>query len=339
MEQTQQEIYQTFMHMCQECHTALIESMLKRNAWLADYNECMLLRVCETNRVDVVHLLLQYKAMPNLSCELHPLQYAMDQGYGDICILLLDYGANPYHLGGTSHTTLHEHALEVAGSSSPPNVKRAAMDVLMAVAVQGIWTDVNQKNSADRVVLYEKLFPHVSPHKRAMWLIDSVHDEIMCEVEWLLRMPVDLDCRMYSDTKTALETACSNRNVPLMEALLLKKANPHLRNHQDQTVLHQAFLMQDMNVCKFLCEHNGWEKDVHQIALHDAFDRSDEWALQFLVMSKQVELADYAQRFHDIPNIRHIIGHDEQEIIRNLYKEYLESSQTLPDRLDQSLEY
>ena len=335
---------ETFMCMIQEKneHVVYIENMLRSDPWLAQCHEPLLKVACDGNERDVVHLLLKYKAYPNTSMNFNPLLYAIFHGCKkEICTLLLDYGAEPNQplpssdVYGLTHPTIFQVIEQKAFtmSSDVYDAARIVHETYPILRELQALHDIGAFDEGEEGMICRDMFSKLSDEKKSMWLIQFVADKNLVYVDVLLSMMQgpELNLRTYFDSETALEIACMKSHGVLAHKLLSSKADPNTSNHKGETVLSLAFHIQSLDICKLLLEHGAIDMDLHSKALAMAFEEKLEWPLEYLVMSKEVELQHYAQQFKRIDTLMNSIGMCKEDIVHNLEKEYIDSKVEIDD--------
>ena len=318
-----------------------LEHAIREDPWLVQCNDeydseasSALNIACATQNEEIVQILLKYKANPNLLSQQHhsPLYFALLQGAPEICTLLLDYDANPLVVEKGGSSCLEEAKKLLLSSIQNKSCACANLIIqapLIKQKLQKWYAADHDDDDHESALQFLSFFPQLSLISKSIWLNHFVFDEKWHLVLLLLHhnKSVDINFRKYFDSDTSLEIACMHQNIQLVECLLDNGADPNLFDHHNEGIILRAFDSQNLPICRLLLKRNAPHLSLHNDALQMAFASPNEeertWALDYLVMSKEVELHQHREHLGNVDNIQHIIGANRDEIVHNLHREYL----------------
>lgn len=210
-----------------------------------------LLPAAEGGHVDVVHLLIQNGAHPQVKNDFgyQPLFLAIMNGHEDTARVLLDKGANINATGGPNNRTALLYALKYRHGT-----------ILRLLVRNG--ADVNGLGGS----------PQQTP------LIYAAKHGFTASATYLIEKGASIETR-DEDGNTALMVAASNGHGDVIKLLIQSGADVDAKDEWGWTPLAKAMLREDEKTVMLLIEHGAevnardkWEQTVLMHAIHAGFE-------------------------------------------------------------------
>lgn len=237
------------------------------------YPQTCLSQACESGQFEIVELLLQFQANPNISGNerLTPLEFACRSGNVAIVELLLDYGADP-RLGLPLSFGLIQGSFEIT-------------QLLLSRGA-----NVNDRNSEGQTPLELAVSSKNIPCIRillesgAEFTSKSIIEAILTRSPQICRLILDRrpELNFYSNRGSSLSLTISIGSFQMVQMLLEFGADPNLASpEENETPLILAVKLSNGDIVDLLL----------QFGAHiNVFDRAENRALDYAVMLKNVPM-------------------------------------------------